>query len=261
MPYSQEQWNYYSLWSNFSKEKDLQYSSEQFDYFLQRIKTNNPFSLIRFGEGESRVAIGEQVLSRTELTFSPNEKTQSYVLDLIASAKINLPNYYIGIQSYTFKPGESGRPLDEFTEQRRKIYELGKFDYERYTCSRIFCNFPDRCLNEMVPELKKYNCYFVGSKNTVPNKLLKFNQSWFIEPKDAWKKNTDMYEIIGNAASSIKDSVFIICGGFFANTLISKIAHINNNFYINVGSVFDPIIMNKHTRSYQKNYPIYGKWK
>lgn len=263
MPYTNEQWEYYSNWNNFSKEKDILYSSEQFNFFLDKLKNNNPFSLIRFGEGESRVVISQQNLSRKELTYNPIlEKNTKYRNDLIESAKINLSNYYIGIQSYTYKPGEPNRPLNEFTEQRRIVYELGNFNYSRYTCSRIFCNFPDRCINELLPVLNQYECYFVGNSTAKTNLFLNLKHKWNIAAKDAWKHNFNLYDTICEQVKTINNSVFVITGGFFANILISKLAQINsNNFYLNVGSVYDPLLYGITTRGYHKNYQIYNNRK
>jgi hypothetical protein len=261
MPYNKEEWEYYSNWQNFSKEKDLFYSLKQFDFFIKRLKENNPFSIVRFGEGESRIVISEQILNRTELSYNPEIEFDSiYRNDLLNSAKINLSNYFIGIQSYTYKPGEKNRPLDEFTEQRRKVYELGNFPYERYTCSRIFCNFPEKCVNELLPELNKYNSYFVGNKNADVKILNKLQERWDIQPKDAWKHNQNLYNLLEEKIKLINNCVFLITGGFFANILISKLAKTNNNnFYLNVGSVFDPFLYKKTTRSYQRNNKIYLK--
>ena len=71
MPYNDVQWEYFSDWKNYTKEKDIEYSKYQFEYFVNRIKENNPFSVVRFGEGESRIVLKEQTLNRNELSFNP----------------------------------------------------------------------------------------------------------------------------------------------------------------------------------------------
>jgi hypothetical protein len=262
MPYSNDQWEYFKNWQNFSKEKDLEYSLQQFNFVLDRLKHSNPFSIIRFGEGESRIVISEQNLNRKELSYNPSIESDSiYRKELLDSAKVDLPNYFIGIQSYTYKPGEKDRPFNEFTEQRRKIYELGKFSYEKYTCSRIFCNFPEKCVTELLPEMNKHECYFVGNKSA-NTKIFNLKNKWSISPKDAWKHDRNLYTLLEEEVKNINNSVFIITGGFFANILISKLAKVNNNnYYINVGSVFDPLLYGSFTRGYQKNCTMYGKWK
>ena len=57
MPYTNEQWEYFSSWKNYSKEKDLQYSEQEFDFFLNRLKlkhrtdTDGSWSSGFFGNG------------------------------------------------------------------------------------------------------------------------------------------------------------------------------------------------------------------
>lgn len=255
MSYSKEQWEYYSDWKNFTPEKDIQYSKEQFDFFLNKLKNNEPFSIVRFGEGESRIVLKEQKLNRRELSYDPLiEKDKKYVKDLENVAKIDHKNYYVGIQSYTYKPGEKDRPFDEFIIQRNYVKSLGNLPLERYTCSRIFCNFYKKCETELLPILKKLNrdVYYVSCINSFPEKLgLNIKKSWKINQKDAWKINANLYDQIKQEIDNNKNALLICSAGFFGNILISKLKH-DNNILINIGSVYDPIILGRKTRGYQK---------
>ena len=254
MPYNDEQWLYFSDWHNYSKEKDIQYSEQEFDYFLNRLKNNQPFSLVRFGEGESRIVIREQKLDRPELTFDPtSENGQTYVMDLENAAKINHPNYFIGVQSYTYKPAEKNRPENEFIIQRNTVVNLGdKVSRDQYTCSRVFCNFYNRCMTDLMIELKKRPVYLVCSEDADPTRLgLNIKKVWKIPRRDAWKTSSYLYDEIQEHMSSIKDAVVLTCAGFFGNILISKLSS-EVNFNINVGSVYDPILLGRTTRPYQR---------
>lgn len=255
MPYTEEQWKYFEKWENYNEEKDKQYSLEQFDFIISRLKTNNPISVVRFGEGESRIILKEQTLNRTELSYNPSvEKNNNYVIDLENVAKINHPNYFVGIQSYTYRPGEKNRPLDEFITQRKVVMELGNLPKFQYTCSRVFCNNYKLCNTVLLDAIQDREIYFVSSKASLPSKLLhkhNLKKHWGINPKDAWKTNQNLYEEIKTELINKKDCVLICCAGFFGNILISKLNH-DNNFYLNVGSVFDPIILGKTTRGYHR---------
>jgi hypothetical protein len=255
MPYTDEQWIYYSDWKNYTPEKDIQYSKEQFDFFLNKLKNNEPFSIVRFGEGESRIVLKEQKLNRRELSYDPSiEKDKPYVKDLENVAKINHQNYYVGIQSYTFKPGERDRPFDEFIIQRNYVKSLGNLPLERYTCSRIFCNFYERCQTELLPIIRelKRDVYYVSCVGSFPEKLeLNIKKSWKIDQRDAWKNNINLYEEIKEEINSNNNALLICSAGFFGNILISKMNH-DNNILINIGSVYDPIILGKKTRGYQR---------
>lgn len=255
MTYSKEQWEYYSDWRNFTPEKDIQYSKEQFDFFLNKLKNNEPFSIVRFGEGESRIVLKEQKLNRRELSYDPLiEKDREYVKDLENVAKIDHENYYVGIQSYTYKPGEKDRPFDEFIIQRNYVKSLGNLPLERYTCSRIFCNFYKKCETELLPIVKKLNrdVYYVSCISSFPEKLgLNIKKSWKINQKDAWKVNTNLYDQIKQEIDNNKNALLICSAGFFGNILISKLKH-DDNILINIGSVYDPIILGRKTRGYQK---------
>lgn len=253
MPYSDEQWNYFCDWKNYSKEKDLQYSEQEFDFFINRLKNNNPFSIVRFGEGESRIVLREQQLDRPELSFNPTtEANAPYVIDLENCAKIDHPNYFVGVQSYTYKPAEKDRPEDEFIVQRKTIVGLGNLSRDRYTCSRVFCNFYQRCKSELLSELRKREVYLVCSQDAIVGNLgLNLKKAWKISRKNAWKQDGHLYEDIQNHMSKTKESVLLCCAGFFGNIAISKMSF-DHNFNINVGSIYDPILLNKTTRPYQR---------
>ena len=255
MPYTDEQWEYFKKWENYNEEKDKEYSLGQFNFILERIKNNNPLSVVRFGEGESRIVLKEQTLNRTELSYNPSiEKNNNYVVDLENVAKINHKNYFVGIQSYTYRPGEKDRPLDEFIKQREFVMELGNLPKTQYTCSRVFCNNYKLCNTVLLDAIKDREIYFVSSAGSSPSKLLhkhNFKKHWGIHSKDAWKTNQSMYEEIKNELINKKDCVLICCAGFFGNILISKLNH-DNNFYLNVGSVYDPTILGKTTRGYHR---------
>ncbi len=254
MTYTSEQWEYFSDWKNYSKEKDLQYSTQEFNFFINKLKNNEPFSLVRFGEGESRILLKEQNLQRTELSFDPiKEANAEYVTELETAAKINHKNYYVGIQSYTFKPAEKNRPENEFIVQRNKVISIGNLSREQYTCSRVFCNHYNRCIKDLLLLLKHKDVYVVCSENANLNSLglTNIKHVWKISKKDAWKTDRNLYPIIVDKINSTKKSVLLCCAGFFGNILISKLDH-NENFNINVGSVYDPLIFNRITRPYQR---------
>jgi hypothetical protein len=255
MPYTDEQWEYYSDWKNFTPEKDIQYSREQFNFFISKLNDNQPFSIVRFGEGENRILLNEQILNRTELSYNPViEKNKQYTKNLENAAKINHKNYYVGIQSYTFKPKEKNRPFDEFIIQRNYVKSLGNLPLERYTCSRIFCNFYKECKILLLPLINqtKRDIYYISSINSFPEKLkLNIKKSWKINQKDAWKNNINLYDEIKKEIDNNKNALLICSAGFFGNILISKLNH-DNNILINIGSVYDPIILGKKTRPYQK---------
>lgn len=255
MPYSKEQWEYYSEWKNFTSEKDIEYSKEQFDFFADKLKNNQPFSIVRFGEGESRIVLKEQTLNRRELSYNPiTEKDTEYVKELENAAKINHKNYFVGIQSYTYKPGEKNRPENEFIIQRNYVKSLGNLPLEQYTCSRIFCNFYKECQTILLSLIKetKRDIYYVSCIGSFPEKLgINIKKLWKINQKDAWKTNRNLYEEIKNEINKNVNSLLICSAGFFGNILISKLNH-DNNILINIGSVYDPIILGKNTRSYQK---------
>ena len=158
------------------------------------------------------------------------------------------------MQSYTYKPGELDRPVNEFTIQRKTIVELGKLPREQYTCSRLFCNFYKQSSTELLTHIKstKRNFYYVCGSNANPSKLgLVFKSVWKISPKDAWKKDVKLYDQIKSHIDGDKNAFLICSAGFFGNIIISKLEHYNN-FLLNVGSVYDPIILGKKTRGYQK---------
>lgn len=255
MPYSKEQWEYYSDWRNFTPEKDIEYSKHQFDFFADKLKNNEPFSIVRFGEGESRIVLKEQTLNRTELSYNPElEKDKEYVIELENAAKINHKNYFVGIQSYTYKPKEKNRPENEFIIQRNYVKSLGNLLLEQYTCSRIFCNFYKECQTILLPLIKetKRDIYYVSCVGSFPEKLhINVKKIWKINQKDAWKTNRSLYEEIKQEINNNRNSLLICSAGFFGNILISKLNH-DNNILINIGSVYDPIILGKKTRPYQK---------
>jgi hypothetical protein len=252
MPYNDEQWNYFSHWKNYSLEKDLLYSKDQVNYFLQRLKHNEYFSLVRYGEGESRIILNNQKLQRSELSYDPEtERNSLYVTELEEAAKVVHPNYFVGIQSYTYKPKEPNRPQDEFITQRNALVALGNLARDRYTCSRIFCNFHLVWQIELQDFCKNRDVYLVCSEKANENNLdINFKRVWKVSPKDAWKNNS--YNHIVQELYNKKDTVLITAAGFFGNILISKLSNYDNNFNLNVGSIYDQYFFGKATRPYMR---------
>lgn len=250
MSYTEEEWEYFQNWTNYSSHKDIEYSKQQMEYFMRRLATNEYFSLVRFGEGESRIFVGEQILQRSELSYDPkSEKQNFYVQDLISSATVNHPNYFVGIQSYTYKPKEPNRPENEFIIQRQMVYELGKLPKHRYTCSRIFCNFHREWQNFLFNLTKDKPVYLICSENantsTIP---IQFKNIWKVPKKDAWK--TTPYANIIEELSSQTNYILLTACGFYGNVLISKLKNFDSAFNINVGSIFDTYFFGKATRPY-----------
>jgi len=252
MPYNQEQWNYFSDWKNYSHEKDLLYSKDQVNFFFNKMRKNEYFSLVRFGEGESRIVLNEQKLKRTELSYDPaTEQDNEYVKDLKEAARVVHPNYFVGIQSYTYKPAEQNRPADEFITQRNAVMSLGNLSPYNYTCSRLFCNFHLVWQIELQDFCKNREVYLVCSEKANENNLgIRFKKVWKVPQKDAWKTNS--YNEIVSQLYNKKNTVLITAAGFFGNILISKLSNYDDNFNLNVGSIYDVHFFGKATRSYMR---------
>jgi hypothetical protein len=229
-----------------------------FTKFLNKIKSGEPFSLSRWGDGELTILEDKPIDIRSkgngEFRYDPNlSQYKPMRNNLIASYTFKSDNYYIGIacpccvgqEKYEYMKTKSGQ------------------DEEHLTWANIFVNANyRRTMNELIPELSNH------AVNLVINKNSNLNTIPFV-PKNVWYVGTDAWhndyvlalDILQHIIEhDIKNELFLFAAGPFANILTYVLwLGSKENTYIDIGSILDPYLQLKLTRGYHLGAPTLNK--
>ena len=227
---------------------------QEFDKLLSRLKSNQHFAFVRFGDGEMHVI--KNIDFSCKQWQVPFEFIAEFRQLLCDALNYNHNNYYIGL------PCGCCESLDGFRQHINQQFNLSKTSQ---TFSGLFNNAMfKRVRNELVPCIKHYPIVLIANKNT-KLKLLKkhgFNiKKFFPIPMNAWQQHdallNDIIEYTKN--NNIKDHLFLFCAGPVSNILIHQIHKIHpTNTYIDFGSSIDKELgLKKSDRNYLK---LFG-WK
>lgn len=215
-------------------------------YFNFLIKNNIPFSLIRFGDGKYNILM--DILMDTNQdgvkidNIIMNKKLYKKFKQLFTNMRDNL-NFYIGIPC-------------SCCMKDKKIIKLKKnigINFNNYTWGNIFVNNNyNYFINDIYNNtLKKKEIILICNKKSIVKnldlnviKVFKLNYMWY---------DCDylINELI-DYAMTIKNKVFLFAAGPLSNIAIYELYHKNpDNFYIDIGSVFN-VILNLDNRGYLK---------
>jgi len=199
--------------------------------YIENLKTNNPFALTRWGDGE---------------WFNLNKKKGQncdgniYYEDLgdellkIVSEK---QNYHLGVQT-----------LISYSVSQSENYPQDWVDADVFHKASS-----DGNLQEFIEVLENSHVVYIGNESlknlSFVNEFIEipYNNCWMI--KD---------EIIKNVESTFsgKTKVYLFSAGMATNYFIHELWNKNNkNIYIDVGSVFDPYV-GRITRQYHRKLKI-----
>lgn len=230
-----------------------------FTKFLNKIKSDEHFSLSRWGDGELKILEEKPIDIRSkgngEFRYDPNLPQYSFVREKLMEAYVYKDdNYYIGIacpccvgqEKYEYMKTKSGQ------------------DEDHLTWANIFVNANYcRTTNELIPELNNHNITIVVNKNSKFDKLpFKPNQILTVGT-DAWYEDLSLgRNMLENIMMrGIKNEIFLIAAGPLANILTYSLWVLGskNNTYIDIGSILDPYLQLKLTRGYHLGAPILNK--
>lgn len=230
--------------------------------FIDKIKNGEPFSLVRFHDGENyilrQVAIDITNKGNGEFKYDPEDTFyDTYRMKLIDSLQYKNLTYYVGIMSgCCVKAGIEGQIwMKEFSCQ----------DEDHMTFATLFFNSNyGRVKDVLIPLLKERDVILVCNEhanlNTLPFDAIRV----FTVSKNAWVSNHDLINNLQSLirTQKINNTIFLFCAGPFSNILIHQLStywHGKDNTFINLGSVLDSYMFPEPTRWYQTNKNGHGE--
>lgn len=223
---------------------------KELDKFTAKLKANEPFQLVRYGDGEiafiKQIKINNKSPNYQLYPYNPTNPEHKYrAIELRAALKYQAENYFVGISTLPHVPESDYWYYREVSQQPES----------NLTFATLFVNSNYKYfLSEFLPA--------VGEAYVVCLKDAKFNPESlpfkvlgrFDVPYNAWNDdstyNTMRKYILENKISNQK---FMVCAGIAACTIIHKLAkEFPNNTFVDVGSPLDPLIGLGKTRRYLK---------
>jgi len=231
-----------------------------FDYFLNKVKNNEHFSLSRWGDGELMILENKfiDIISKGDGEFKhdPNSKSHLAMRDILMKSYTHKDdNYYIGIACHCCV----GREKFEYMKN------LSNQNENNLTWANIFVNSNYKYfLDEFLPTLKNKKTILVANQVGYKNyKSLPFNVDKYIPIEaDAWVKNYNISDFLKNEITNnnMKDYIFLFAAGPFANILTYELwVHDKNNTYIDIGSTLDKMLGLQVTRRYLRGADTLNK--
>jgi hypothetical protein len=236
-------------------------SIDHLSFFLRKIINNQPFSLIRPGDGEYMIVNGISFSTNDKWSYTGSQILQKDLLLSIQSCKL-LPLCYVGIPC-----SDCIKMLPTYsTKNISNIIDLYQLNADRITYANIFCNknwkiFTDFLINTKIP------IYYIGpGKENIHNLHIidTFHvnelqiETWDID-KDSFTKN--LYNWISNYINkSTVSLIFTFSIGPLSKIIIPYLcAKYSNHSFIDIGSSFDSFLKNDNSRGYLHNNYIYNK--
>lgn len=219
-------------------------TEESKNIIFNKLKNVQPFSLVRYGEGEIRILSKRKHNNKFECVSKTKEWSVDEIQDswffknLESSFLYEDETYFRCIQDQGYhKNLEYIQSI--FIEKKihtttffytifLNFYKIFPFYFNQYNSINFICN--------QKANLKDIN---LNIKN-VWNKFDVFN---------SWKQINYMDKVV-EEISKFNNSIFIFVTGFSTKLMIHRLHSLNKkNVYIDCGSIFDKILYNKKTRS------------
>jgi hypothetical protein len=213
-------------------------SSSDFNFFLNRIRNNNNFALIRPADGEYHILQNTTLTNIDNWTFETNGKLTEDLNNAIKLASNK--NCYVGI------------PCGCCSRDMAKWYISNYHLNPTYTTfANLFVNknwkkWTDFLTNE------KISFIFIGPYNLPSNFLVQKYINIPLYLVNDWdSKGEEFLSTILNEISQVKNKIFLFSGGPISKILISQSWNKNpNNIYLDVGSSLDIFMKGSSNREY-----------
>lgn len=228
---------------------NLRYSSDDFDYFWDKIERGENISLARYGDGEKRIILRQETKAQ-EGWYSPNKET---ILgnDLKDSLCVTDERYFYGISC----------PCCDLESY---CWYIDNVKTENITSANLWvsANYP-RFMNRFLSLNRKavtITNYAGKGKKFGSLEVLK---QYFVDDScvDFWKCNHDAFvQRIIDEVGKVENILFVVYAGPMSGVIISRLFQNNpNNCYIDFGSALDEIIYGKITRPYMQENSFEAK--
>jgi hypothetical protein len=239
------------------------------DFFmmLNKLKEKEPFTFIRFSDGEQYILDNEELkLDQGLIQIGDNTqggiykpadfkhfdpKEHGHVRDLLMDSYLHKQhNYFKGI----------GCPCCNSNEYKNRQLEMAGGDSDDLTWANLWVNGNYPAFITMVyPELYNHNCVMVCHKDATIDKL-PFVQKDFRVGYNAMVNDLDVIEDIDKwiTDNKIEGWVFLFSASSFTNIAAYKLfkKHPNNTF-IDIGTCLTPMMNMPTERDYLKRFWFY----
>lgn len=212
-------------------------------YYVERLKSNNPFSFIRYGNGEWDGILGTR------------KRTGS------GSQRLNIPGLRQGLQNSLKRDYDPDRYLVGMQDyaQRIKYMQQGSRKWLQINAPNLIWHNADvfhHCssraqLRPLIDELRKKSLVFIGPAHIKSiSRLLPYVGFVEVRSRDCFQDTTKIYKAILQQKSP---AVFCFSAGPTTKILVHKLFPTlgNENFLIDFGSLWD-VYCGVSSRSYHK---------
>jgi len=233
----------------------------EFTRFLEKIKQEEQFSLVRFHDGENYILENKSIditeKANGEFKYEQDSKDyEFYRKKLIESLQYKQSNYYVGIMpGCCVKAGNEGHI---------RMVQMSNQDEEHMTFATVFFNSNYvRAKEELIPLLTQRDVVLIVNEkaniSTLPFKPKKVftvgTNAWVI---DYLRMTIEIQLYVGE--NELKNKIFLFCAGPLSNMLIYDLSKVNrDNTFINFGSILDQYMFQEPTRWYQTNKNGHGE--
>lgn len=217
---------------------------EQKTLLIDKLKNKECFSLNRFGEGEIRILSRRKHNNKFECiltpkTWSVDEETDKWFFEHLEKAyDYEHPTYLKLFQ-------------DKGYNKNLNFIDIKYKNYKKLTTSSFYKIFKNFYL-DLLPLIINYeNINFVCNKKAnIKNLKIDIKNVWNnFDEYNSWKQQEYMNKVI-NDISKLKNNVILFSTGFSTKLMIYELHKINNNnVYLDCGSIFDYLLLNKKTRT------------
>lgn len=229
-----------------------------FDFFVEKIKKGEHFSISRWGDGELMILENKPIdllhKGDGEFKHDPSSNASLKMRDILMKSYTHKDkDYYIGVACQCCVGKE-------------------KFDYMRklsgqpesnLTWANIFVNSNYKhFLKEFIDALQGRKVILVSQANSKVDALPFDIEKHYSVGPDAWINNYGLSQQIQQEIGefNMRDYVYLFAAGPFANILTYELWKYNrNNTYIDIGSTLDKILGLKVTRMYLQGAPTLNK--
>jgi len=221
-------------------------SLEAQTYFCERIKSGDPFALVRFSKTEADV-----MREQTTIDPDPAKRGSSFRPQVVAhknhpkelrqALMLRDDNYFRGVT------------MNCCDQSLHAIYMrmLGDLDY---TFDSLFSGAGYATVVRSLTEALSGKDVYLISHTDSDLSLLGFTvKKWFSSCSNAWYHNPGLKDDVVKAATEASGAVFLFASGPYSNIMIHDCFLANgDNFYINIGSALDELLLRCPTRPYHK---------
>ncbi len=220
-------------------------SIDHLAFFIHKLQNNEPFGIIRPGDGEYGVIKDEQIATSDNWQYKPGG---SLSRDLNDALKTTLPNLYIGISC-------QGCSEEIYNTMKALI----TCPVEQITYANIFCN---RNWKLFVNYLKTREFVYIGPGTTITPDF-KVLRRYGIHEKlvELWDTiRDDFLHDLDDFISSISNTIICFSAGPISKVLIPRYMRMfPSNTYLDVGSALDSFMKGGSNRQYLNDTQYYAR--